>query len=54
MSPFQEALAKAMRLAPSPRVLQILQKLSDDDGPDASATTGTSLTEGPPPKPPRP
>ena len=51
MTPFQEALAKAIALAPSPRVLAVLQKLSDDDGPDASAAI---LTEGPPPKPPRP
>ena len=48
MTPFQEALAKAIVLAPSPRVLQILQKLSDDDGPTAS------LTEGPPPRPIKP
>ena len=53
MTPFQEALAKAIALAPSPRVLAVLQKLSDDDGPTASATTAI-LTEGPPPKPPRP
>ena len=48
MTSFQEALAKAIALAPSPRVLAVLQKLSNDDGPTAS------LTEGPPPKPPRP
>ena len=53
MTPFQEALAKAIALAPSPRVLAVLQKLSDDDGAPDSATTA-SLTEGPPPRPIKP
>ena len=48
MTPFQEALAKAIALAPNPFVLAALQKLANDDHPTAS------LTEGPPPKPPRP